>query len=86
MVPPGVFHPGLKPRANSYVKNTWPTPQVLAADPRGKPGEKRGQKVGVDVKVPFWTLFGCCGFDFSVSDLVIGMVIGRMRSVEKALQ
>ena len=40
----------------------------------------------MDVKVPFWTLFARCGFGFLVSDLVIEMVIGRMRSVEKALQ
>jgi len=84
VVPPRAFRSGLKPCVRSYVKNTWPTPQALEARPRGEPRGKRGQKWEVDVKVPFWTLFGRCAFGFSVSDLVIGMVIGRMHSVKKA--
>ena len=81
---PGAFRLGLKPYSHAYVTNTWPKPQVLEVRPRGEPRENRGQKWEVDVKVPFWTLFGRCVFGFSVSDLVIGMVIGRMRSAKKA--
>ena len=63
--PPNTFYPGLKPCVDEYVTNTWPTAQVAGARPRGEPWERRGKKWKVDVKVPFWTLFRCCDFDFA---------------------